>query len=215
MGSGKSTALRSFSNQLDRTTHLFVYIADSGLTPRAFYERALWAMGLEPAYFMVRLKERFHSGVVELAESGRHPVIAIDEGHDLEGKMLKELTFLTNFHFDSKPLVTIILAGQPLLRATLALRAYEPLSQRIGVRYHLGQMSQKETRDYILHHLKTAGAQRTLFTDSVMDRLHAHAKGIPRVVNNLATACMIDAATRKADLVNDDNLERVISDLNS
>lgn len=215
VGSGKSTALRAFSDQLDRTTYHFVYIADSSLTPRAFYERVLSAMGLEPIHFMVRLKERFKAGVLDLADNGRHPVIAIDEGHDLEGRMLKELTFLTNFHFDSKPLVTIILAGQPLLRATLSLRVHEPLAQRIGVRYHLGHMTPEETRTYILHHLRTAGAKTTLFTDSVLERIHAHAKGVPRVTNNLALACMVDAASRKAEIVNDDNLEHVIQDLSS
>ncbi len=215
VGSGKSTALRAFSDQLDRTTHHFVYIADSNFTPRAFYERALTAMGLEPAHFMVRLKERFHGAVLDLAKTGRHPVIAIDEGHDLCGSMLKEITFLTNFHFDSKPLVTIILVGQPLLRTTLSLRVYESLAQRIQVRYHLGQMAKDETRSYILHNLKTAGAQSALFTDSTMARVHAHSKGIPRVINNLALACMIDAAGRKMDLVSDENLERVIQDQNA
>ncbi len=97
----------------------------------------------------------------------------------------------------------------------MGLRIHEPLAQRIQVRYHLGQMAKDETRSYIVHHLKTAGAKSALFTDSIMSRIHAHSKGIPRVINNLALACMIDAASRKMDLVSDENLERVISDLSA
>jgi type II secretory pathway predicted ATPase ExeA len=52
-GVGKTTALRSFVNSLNRQSFRCVYISDSALTPRAFYWEVLKELaGMErPSYF--------------------------------------------------------------------------------------------------------------------------------------------------------------------
>lgn len=43
------------------------------------------------------------------------------------------------------------------------------------------------------HHLTLAGRSDLLFTDDAITLIHAHARGIPRAINNLATAALIAA----------------------
>lgn len=48
VGAGKSTLLRMLSDKVDSNKYFFVYIADSNLSPRNFYIRALTALGSCP-----------------------------------------------------------------------------------------------------------------------------------------------------------------------
>ena len=58
---------------------------------------------------------------------------------------------------------TCILVGQPDLRATLRLKAFEAIYQRVGLRFHLTGLSEAETAAYVAHHLHQAGvAQASL-----------------------------------------------------
>jgi len=77
------------------------------------------------------------------------------------------------------------------------------------VRYHLGGLKERETRAYIDHVLKQAGASRPLFSDSALTQLHAISRGIPRVINNLCTACLLDVMAHDGQEVDIANVQRV------
>ena len=49
-GTGKTTILRKFSNDLDKNKYKFLYISDSKLTPRNFYRILLEQMGFQAKY---------------------------------------------------------------------------------------------------------------------------------------------------------------------
>jgi len=214
VGAGKSSALRALFAQLDASVYRFIYIADSRLTPRAFYEHALAALAIAPTGFLPRLKRNFRTTVQDLVENQeRQLVVAIDEAHTLGHDMLQELRFLLNFRLDSNSLFTLLLVGQPELKATLKLLAYLPIAQRLDLTFHLGGFALPETRDYIHHQLSTAGCDQPLFTQQVIEKIHAHSKGLPRLINRLARGCLLDAALHQDRLVEDSHLARVLSDL--
>ena len=77
------------------------------------------------------------------------PLIVIDEAHLLSPAMLEEIRFLTNFHMDSASPMALCLVGQPERRNKLRLRAFEAISQRVTLRFHLGGLPEAETRAYI------------------------------------------------------------------
>jgi len=77
------------------------------------------------------------------------PLIVIDEAHLLSPAMLEEIRFLTNFHMDSTSPMALCLVGQPERRNKLRLRAFEAISQRVTLRFHLGGLPEAETRAYI------------------------------------------------------------------
>ena len=92
-----------------------------------------------------------------------------------------------------------MLLGQPTLRRRLKLGHFAALDQRISIRYHLDGLSLDDTARYIRHHLDIAGRSDPLFSDDAITLIHRTARGIPRAINNLATAALIAAyATDKA-----------------
>jgi type II secretory pathway predicted ATPase ExeA len=214
VGAGKSTLLRLLKSKLDPNHYFFIYIADSNLTPRNFYTLALLALAVEPPSQLPKLKYQFKNMVTDFYEAkGLTCIIAVDEAQTLEISMLQELRFIMNFKADSFSPLAIILSGQTELRATLRTLQMMPIWRRVDTSYHLSGMTFEEAKAYILHQLKTAGCPRPLFPDDVISRIREKAKGIPAMINTLCKGCLIDAATRGQELIDVENLNRVLSDL--
>ena len=87
----------------------------------------------------------------------------------------------------------LILLGQPTLRRRLKLGQFAALDQRIALRASLDGLPPDETAASIRHHLALAGRNDTLFSDDATAAIHAHARGIPRAINNLAVQALIAA----------------------
>jgi len=91
-------------------------------------------------------------------------LIAIDEVDLLSDAMIHEIKFLSNFQIDSLSPISLLLIGQPQLRARLRLKMFEAIAQRVHVRFHLSALSPEETKEYIKHQLQVAGGKRELFS---------------------------------------------------
>jgi len=213
-GSGKSALLRLLGHKLDPNTFLFSYIADSNLTPRNFYHLSLAAMGLTPPGHLPKLKSLFKKALLDLFENkGKTTIIAIDEGQTLEASMLFELRFAMNFKYDSFSPLAVILVGEPSLRAMLRAYHMSAIWRRVEIGYHLGAMDFEQTKSYIKHQLKNVGCGRPLFPDDVINRIQEKSKGLPAFINTLCRGCLLDASTRKQELIDGENLTRVLTDL--
>lgn len=202
IGAGKSTALRALYRSLDPARHRFLYLADAALNPRAFYRELLAQLGLKPVFHRGEAKRQLDAALLEQARGqGRQPVIVIDEAQLLSHEMLEEIRFLTNSQMDSVSPVALLLAGQPELARKLDLVAFEAISQRITLRCHLTGLSPEESRRYIEHHLRVAGRTHPLFTEDAITLLHQHSRGIPRKLNNLATAALLTGYLQEKQLI--------------
>lgn len=124
-------------------------------------------------------------------------MVIVDEAHLLDREMLEEIRFLLNFRMDSYNPMSLILVGQPELRRILQLQVYEAIVQRVNLRYHLPPMERKEVKDYVAHHLKTAGISSAIFTDDALDVVYEYAGGITRKVNNVCLACLMAATVEQ------------------
>lgn len=210
VGSGKSTAARVLTSELNPAKYQWLYISDSKLTPRNFYWEVLHQLGQIPRFYRGDAKRQFHRIILDLYEGQKKtPVIIIDEGHLLGKEMLEEIRFLTNFHMDSYTPMSLILLGQPELRRILQIQIYEAITQRVNVRFHLPGMDAGETAGYISHHLKIAGVQNPLFTDDAVEIIHEFAGGIARKINNICIACLLDAYAQRKNLI-DDRMVKIV-----
>lgn len=213
-GSGKSTLLRLLNHRLDPNTYLYCYIADSTLSPRNFYFTVLSEMGLTPPGQLPKLKSLFKKALLELYETkGKTMIISIDEAQTLENSMLFELRFILNFKHDSFSPLTVILVGEPSLKASLRAFHMSAIWRRVDTGYHLSSMDFEQTKSYINHQLKVAGCGHPLFPDDVISRIQEKSKGLPAFINALCRGCLLDAFTRKQELVDGENLARVLNDL--
>jgi len=213
IGSGKSTAIRALKSALDMTKFRFIYLCDSSLKPRDFYRELLFQLGIVPQYLKSDAKRQYEHAVWDLYESRQKTaVIVIDEAHLLQGDMLQEIRFLISFKIDSVSPLALIMVGQPELRVTLQLRLFKPITQRLNIRYHLGGMEASEMREYVEHQLREAGAQHPIFTAEAIEALYAHTRGITREINNVCTACLLDAVIRKEKLVDAIHVARILTE---
>ena len=213
-GSGKSTLLRLLGHRLDPNAYLYLYLADSNLNVRNFYFSALSAMGLLPPGQLPKLKEEFKRTVLDFFENkGKTVVVAIDEAQTLETSTLFELRFLLNYRCDSFSPLAVILSGETTLKAFLRGYHMSGIWRRIDTGYHLEGMDLEQTRAYINHQLKKAGCEHPIFPDDVIGRIQEKSKGLPALVNTLCRGCLFDAANRKQELVDGENLTRVLTDL--
>jgi len=213
-GSGKSTLLRLLGHRLDQNAYLYLYLADSNLNVRNFYFSALSALGLLPPGQLPKLKSQFKRAVLDFYENkGKTVVVAIDEAQTLETSMLFELRFLLNYRCDSFSPLAVILSGETALKAVLRAYHMSGIWRRIDAGYHLEGMDLEQTRAYINHQLKKAGCEHPIFPDDVITRIQEKSKGLPAFVNTLCRGCLFDAASRKQELVDGENLARVLTDL--
>ena len=213
IGAGKSTAIRALRDGLDLTKHRFMYLCDSSLKPRDFYRELLHQFGIVPQHVRSEAKRQFERAVWDFYDSQQKvAVVVIDEAHLLQGDMLQEIRFLTNFQIDSISPISLIMVGQPELRTTLQMRVFKPITQRMNIRYHLGGFELEETRKYVEHQLQVAGTQHPVFTKEAIDAVYAHTRGIAREVNNVCTDCLLDAVVRKEKLVDAIHVARILTE---
>jgi general secretion pathway protein A len=210
VGTGKSTAARVLTTELNPAKYQVLYITDSKLSPRNFYWEALHQLGQEPRFYRGDAKRQLHKVIMDLYENQKKtPVIIIDEGHLLSKEMLEEIRFLTNFKMDSYSPMSLILLGQPELRRILQMQIYEAIVQRVNIRFHLPGMEQNETAGYIAHNLKISGVQNPLFTEDAIEVIHEYCGGIARKINNVCTACLLDAFAQRKTLI-DDRMVKIV-----
>jgi general secretion pathway protein A len=88
----------------------------------------------------------------------------IDESHRLTSELLEEIRLLSNIDLGGKVLINTFFVGQLEFKALLARSENRAVRQRITVNYELSPLTVDETRQYIGHRLKVAGASRPIFT---------------------------------------------------
>jgi general secretion pathway protein A len=204
VGSGKSTAARTFTASLNPNLYKVLYLHWTSGSALDLVRQLAVALDLEPAHQRGDLVRQISEAILRLQQSKKqHPLLILDEAHLLRHAALEQLPLLLNFDMDSSHYLSLLLVGQPLLRRTLSLQLHEALRQRIAVHYHLEGLSREELAAYVTHQLKTAGVNQPLFDDMATQALYQATKGIPRKVNKLARAALGLAAARQSQQVNE------------
>ncbi|WP_334110028.1 hypothetical protein [Thermodesulfitimonas autotrophica] len=64
-------------------------------------------------------------------------------------------------------------------------------------------LSALETKAYIKHHLRLAGVKHALFSDEAVAVICHFSKGIPRKINNICTACLLDGFLQEKSIIDE------------
>ncbi len=106
-----------------------------------------------------------------------------------------------------------VLAGQVRQGVLAPFRIFAALDQRIATRFSIKAMDLAESAAYLRHHLALAGREEPLFADDAVARLQRVSNGLPRALNNAATAALITAAAENKDLVDDACAKKAATEL--
>lgn len=209
-GSGKSTILRSLKESLDGHGYRCLYIADSSLTPRHFYNGILSQLGVEGKFYRGDSK-RILQRELEIQALLQHitPVIIVDEAHLLGREMLEELRFMLNFQMDSNSPMCLILTGQPELKGTLRRQSTLAISQRVNLHCETRYLERAQTREYILHQLKYAKSKSEIFSDEAISQIQKYTHGSPREINRLCTHALIYGCQQNKKILDDRCIELI------
>lgn len=214
VGVGKSVALRAAVAGLDRTRFSVVYLSNPSGGCRGLYVAITTALGATPRFHKAEAINQVAALLAaEGSERHRKVVFIIDEAHLLSPAQLEELRLLTNSEMDSASPFAGLLVGQPTLAQRLRQGVFAALDQRISVRFSIPGMDLAESVAYLRHHLALAGRTDPLIADDAAARLHRYANGLPRALNNAATAALMAAAAESKGLVDDACAKKAVAEL--
>jgi len=214
VGAGKTVSVRAAVAGLDPTRHQIIYVANPAFGTRGLYVTIVRSLGAEPRYLKAEVMAQAADLLAaEEAERHRRVVMIVDEAHLLDAAQLEELRLLTNSQMDSASPFAGILIGQPTLSRQLRMGMFAALDQRIATRFTIKAMDIGESAAYLRHHLALAGREDPLFADDAVSRLHRVANGLPRALNNAATAALIAAAADGKDLIDDACAKKAVAEL--
>jgi type II secretory pathway predicted ATPase ExeA len=149
-----------------------------------------------------------------LGHAGRALLLVVDEAHELSEALLEELRILADQASEGRPLVRLVLCGQPSLEDKLTHPQLQALNQRVRAHISLAPLSRAEASDYLDYRITWAGGRTDeLFTGEALDLICRAADGSPRCLNQLCDHALLlayVAETRRVDVA---LVEQALDDL--
>jgi len=199
-GVGKSTLLRLFIQNLSKNRYRPVYLHFTGISSSALLRLVVTQLGEAPR----RGKDTLFLQILERTRKGDlTTVLIIDEAHLIDPAALTDLRLLVSSAVDTDLPIKIVLSGQETLARILSRASLTDLVNRITVRCHLFALTKDQTSSYIDSRMRSAGSNEKIFEAEAKSIIHDYASGIPRQINNIATACLLNAATRNLKVINE------------
>jgi type II secretory pathway predicted ATPase ExeA len=198
-GTGKSVALRLLAERLKSVRDVQVGVLTHPSARLSDFYRELGDIFGVP----LSAHNRWHS-FKNLRERWLHhvestllkPILFIDEAQEMPVCVLNELRLLTSTQFDSRLLLSVILAGDQRLNDKLRRDELVPLGSRIRLRFNTEYASTEQLMQSLQHLLVCSGNPR-LMTHELMQTLCDHAMGNYRALCTMANELLTTAAQQE------------------
>ena len=217
VGAGKTTIVGHLLSQIDADKFVSANIVSSQLSSDDTLRMVAGTFGL--AYEnrdKASILQSIEAFLVTQRQRGKHVFLVVDEVQNMPFDAIEELRMLSNYQRDSRPLMQFILLGQPEFRDRLARPEMDQIRQRIIATYHLGPLSEEETRAYIEHRLRTVGWNGDrIFTDRTYALVHEATGGVPRQINVLCGRLMLYAALEENNIIDETIVDAVLSEISA
>jgi general secretion pathway protein A len=198
-GTGKSVACRLLANKLSHLrdvqvgvlTHASARLSDFYRELGDIFGVQLFAHNRWGSFKNLRERWQHHIDSTLL-----RPVLFIDEAQEMPPCVLNELRLLTSTQFDSRVLLSIILAGDQRLNEKLRRDELIPLGSRIRMRFNTEYASVDQLMQSLTYLLASAG-NSSLMTKELMQTLCDHAMGNYRALCTMANELLTTAAQQE------------------
>jgi general secretion pathway protein A len=203
VGTGKTTLCRCLLEQVPEDCRVAL-VLNPLMTPRELLATICEELGVDIAGVANSNKgmvDALNAYLLDQHARGHRVVVVIDEAQNLSPDALEQVRLLTNLETAKDKLLQMVLLGQPELRQLLQRQNLRQLAQRVTARYHLSPLNADETRAYVLHRMKVAGAPRSPFRKAALRALYQRSGGVPRLINIIADRALAAAYAREAPAV--------------
>lgn len=198
-GLGKSVTLRILADRLEQIPEVSVGVLVHPQSNLADFYRELgdlFEIALRPHNRWCGFKALRERWLAHLESRLSRPVLLIDEAQQMSPAVLSELRLLASARFDSRALLSVVLAGDARLTEKLKTAELLPLDSRIRIRLTLEPAPREELMS-CLHGLMAAAGNTKLITPEVVEALAEHALGNRRAMVQLAADLLMAAAERE------------------
>jgi type II secretory pathway predicted ATPase ExeA len=210
-GGGKTYALRKFAEPLNKNLHQMAYLCMSAVSISQFYQQLCWALGVDQSQSKAAMFASVQAQLLALYKSRKPFILALDEAHELDPRVLKDVKSIMNHGYDSLNTFSLGFLAEPRFNNTLEKPVHDSLRQRITVHYNFEGMSADETSQYIAHKLDSAGASARILGEGTFLAIHGHTRGRPRLVDNLMADLLTLGAQLKKNVVDTDTVLAAIN----
>ena len=211
IGCGKTTLAGIYINELSEEKYDIGLIINPKLEPEEFLQEVLYQFGIQDIpNKKVECLRVLNNKMIENMKIGMETILIVDEAQLLNESIFEEIRLLLNFQLNKRFLLTIILLGQPELR--YKVQDIEQLDQRIAIKYHLKPFDLEETFEYINFRLQKAGKNENVFSQSAVEKVYEHTKGVPRKINNLCDLALLIGFSSQKRVVDPEIVGNIISD---
>jgi general secretion pathway protein A len=218
-GDGKTTVLKKLVADLPEELGAPVrtaFIDHPTLTPTQMLQEISRQLGIpKPPRSKIQALNRLREHLLQLHEAGEKCVVIVDEGQMLEHRpdLLQELRILLNFCAGEKFLLSFILSGQIALEGVI--RAMPEFWQRLPVRFYLGNLDSRDTRDLVRHRLQVAGLSddTEIFTEDAFEEIYRASEGCPRVICSVADLALLIGRSQLMRTINSTQVRQAWSDM--
>ena len=215
VGSGKTTLLQTFLAELEDDV-VYAVVSQTQLKPTQFLQAVLAEFGFKPFdKRKVELLDMLNMFLIEQFSNGKKVILIVDEAQNLSMKVLEEIRMVSGIETHKEKVLRIILAGQPELKKTLDSPQLKQLVQRVRLRFHIGPLNRRETREYVEHRLKIAGREKNdLFSDDSFESIYNFTGGVPRLINTLCDTTLLCAFADEKRNVGAEDVMLAVEELN-
>lgn len=215
IGCGKTTLIQKLLSELDENV-LVAKIFQTQLDEVEFLQAVLVEFGLNPFNAKkVELIDMLNTFLLDNFLELKQLVLIVDDAHNLSLKVLEEIRMLSGLETRKEKVLHVILVGQPSLNDLIDSPEMEQLVQRVRLRYHIKSLSENDTRDYIYHRLRIAGADdpEKVFKPDTFPIIYKYTGGLPRLINTLCDTAMTCAFADNIHTVSMSVLNTTIEEL--
>ena len=183
VGTGKTALINQLIKMID-VAAIVAKIPDPGLSSLDFFNFLAGEFKIKKKFeskgaFLIYLKKFLHKAYAEQ----KKVLLVIDEAQRLNHDLLEQIRLLSNIELQNRKLINIFFVGQPEFNEMLREDRNRAVRQRISVNYHIKPLSEAETRKYVEHRLKIAGATTKIFGQDAIREIFTFSGGYPRLIN--------------------------------
>lgn len=214
VGTGKTTIIRSYLDNIDREKILPIYIFNAKVTFKELLHNIFDEVGIVPECDNVREMVNFLSMMlIDKFKHDQNIALIVDEAQSMPVDTLEQLRLLSNIETTTEKLLQVVLVGQPELDEKLNLQELRQLRQRIAVKTEIKHLSDEESEEYIKHRLsKVSPFGAEVFSKEALKIIVDNSMGVPRIINTLCENALVAAFAYQQKVVNEKIVKEVVAD---
>ena len=149
-------------------------------------------------------KDRLFQQTVLLIKEMNMPLYLIfDEAHLLSKESLLDIRLLIS-SLEQTSSLRVLFCGQPYIHDTLKTERMTDLRERMPLSFNLEPFDEVGVEQYMKSRLEFSKRDLSVFSKGLLKNISVYSGGVPRRINNICTACLIQGEELGKDVIDEE-----------